>query len=271
MEPETLMKRVRDIRQALHEGRRVYSSAVVAASPLWPQAMADAGLDFAFIDSEHTPLNRETLAWMCRAYLAVGVPPVVRIPSSDPSEAAKVLDGGASGFIAPYLETAAQVRELTAVARYRPLKGERVREAVRNPDTLSNDLRKYLSERNADTLFIANIESVPAIENLNEMLTVGGIDSVLIGPHDLSCSLGIPEQYDHPRFDEAVQTILRTARQYHVGAGIHFWTDTQRELDWIRQTGANLIMHSSDWACYRQQLHREISEIRTALEPDQAP
>lgn len=255
----------RILRQTLRDGGLVYSTAVVAVSPLWPKALAAAGADFVFIDSEHTPIDREMLAWMCRGYAAVDVPPVVRIPSPDPYEAAKVLDGGAHGFIAPYIETADQVRALTAAARYRPLKGARVAEAIRNPDSLEPELREYLDKRNADTIFIANIESVPAIENLDDILSVGSIDSVLIGPHDLSCSLGIPEQYDHPRFDEAVRTIFGKAREHGVGAGIHFWSDIEQEIEWSRNGGGNLIMHSADLRLFGDNLKSEFDQLREAL------
>jgi 4-hydroxy-2-oxoheptanedioate aldolase len=181
-----------------------------------------------------------------------------------------VLDGGAQGFIAPYIETAAQVRELTAAARYRPLKGARVAAAIADPQSLEPELRAYLERRNADTLFIANIESVPAIEQLDEILSVGSIDSVLIGPHDLSCSLGIPEQYTHPRFDQAVRQIFAVARQHGVGAGIHFWTSTAQEIAWARTAGGNLIMHGSDATIFGEHLRRELDEIRAAIDSQAA-
>ncbi len=254
----------REIRAALRTGRRVYSTAVIAVSHRWPEVLQHAGCDFVFIDSEHTPLDRESLAWLCQAYRAVDVPPVVRIPSPDPYEASMVLDAGAAGVIAPYVESADQVRRLAAVARYRPLKGERVANAVVNSDSLEPQLRQYLERRNADTILIVNIESVPAIENLDEIVSVAGLDSVLIGPHDLSCSLGIPEQYDHPRFDDAVRTIFQKARQHGVGAGIHFWTNLDQELQWAR-AGGNLIMHGSDLAFFRQNLEQELDHVRAAL------
>lgn len=253
------------IRAALRAGERIYASCMVGHSPMWPNAVAATGIDFVFIDSEHIPADRENLSWMCRAFDGVGLPPVIRIPEPDAFEAAKILDGGAAGFIAPYIETVEQVEELTAVARYRPLKGRRVEQAVREPESLEPGLKSYLDARNGRTLFIANIESVPAIENLDELLAVGGIDSVLIGPHDLSCSLGVPEQYDHPRFDEAVRSIFSTARRHHVGAGIHFWTDIDQEIEWARTAGANLIMHSADLTLFSQALKADIAQIRSAL------
>src|SRR6476620_7686844 len=136
--------------------------------------------------------------------------------------------------------------------------GTPLQDALRNPDTLEPDLRDYLEKRNSDKILIANIESVPAIENLHEICSVPGLDAVLIGPHDLSCSLGIPEQYQHPRFDEAVRKIFRIAREHQVGAGIHFWLGLEQEIAWAK-AGGNLVMHSSDLAAFSRTLKTEMS------------
>src|SRR3989442_1764820 len=208
----------RDIIKNLHEGRRVFSSAIVATSPLWPNLAKQTGIDFVFVDTEHTPIGRETLSWICQTYQALGVPPVVRIPCNDPFEACKALDAGAGGIIGPYVETLDQVRGLVGAVKMRPLKGGRLQDALLGRKPLEPELRDYLDKRNGDKILIANIESIPAMENLHEICSVPGLDAVLIGPHDLSCSLGIPEQYQHPRFDEAVQTIFRIARAHQVGA-----------------------------------------------------
>ena len=106
--------------------------------------------------------------------------------------------------------------------------------------------------------------TVPAIENLSEICSVPGLDAVLIGPHDLSCSLGIPEQYDHPRFDEAVRSIFRIAREHRLGAGIHFWLSLEREIAWGK-AGGNLVMHSSDLASFTRTLQSEFAQLRQAL------
>src|SRR5438132_1979910 len=155
----------RDIIRALHEGRYVFSSAVVAPSPLWPNLVSRTGIDFVFVDTEHTPIDRQTLSWICQTYQALGLPPVVRIPCNDPFEACKVLDAGAGGVIGPYLETAEQVRSLVGAVKLRPLKGRRLQEALRDRGTLEPALRDYLERRNDDKILIANIQSVPANEH----------------------------------------------------------------------------------------------------------
>jgi 2-keto-3-deoxy-L-rhamnonate aldolase RhmA len=255
----------REIIRALHDGKRVYSSAIVAMSPLWPNLAKQTGIDFVFVDTEHIPLDRQTLSWICQTYQALGLPPVVRIPCNDPFEACKVIDAGAGGVIGPYIETADQVRELVGAVKLRPLKGRRLQDALRDPNTLEPELRDYLEKRNGDKILIANIESVPAIENLQAICSVPGLDAVLIGPHDLSCSLGIPEQYNHPRFDEAVRTIFRIGREHRVGAGIHFWLGLEQEITWAK-AGGNLVMHSSDLAAFSRTLKSEIEELRKALD-----
>ena len=255
----------RAIIEALHSGRRIYSSAIVAMSPLWPALAKQAGIDFVFVDTEHVPLDRQTLSWICQTYSALGVPPVVRIPCNDPFEACKVLDAGAGGVIGPYVETAEQVRELVGAVKLRPLKGRRLQEALTNPKTMEPELADYLERRNGDKILIVNIESVPAMENLHEICSVPGLDAVLIGPHDLSCNLGIPEQYDHPKFDEAVRKIFEIARSHNVGAGIHFWLGIEKEVAWSK-AGGNLVMHSSDLAAFSRTLKTEIDYLKKSLE-----
>jgi 2-keto-3-deoxy-L-rhamnonate aldolase RhmA len=254
----------REIIQALHEGKHVFSSAIVGISPQWPELAKKTGIDFVFVDTEHISLDRQTLSYLCQTYTALSLPPVVRLPCNDPFEACKALDAGAGGVIGPYLETADQVRGLVGAVKLRPLKGRRLAEALHDRSTLEPELAEYLEQRNGDKILIANIESVPAIENLPDICSVPGLDAVLIGPHDLSCSLGIPEQYSHPRFDEAVRTIFRVAREHGVGAGIHFWLGMEQEITWAK-AGGNLVMHSSDLATFSRTLKGEIDQLRKAL------
>ena len=254
-----------DLRTALQSGRRVYGTLVASSSPRWPAMIKRSGVDFVFIDTEHVALDRETVSWMCCAYDALGITPIVRIPVLCPTEASKALDGGARGVVAPYIETAEQARELVGAVKYGPLKGERLRQALAGGGTLEPMLGDYLDERNSRNLCIVNIESLPAVEHLDEILTVRGLDVVLIGPHDLSCSLGIPEQYDDPRFDRVVREIIGKARAAGVAAGVHMvYGDTEQELAWARH-GANFMLHSGDVFLVEQGLRREIQELRSRL------
>lgn len=254
----------RELSAALRNGQRVYGSCILSTSPGWPPAIASLGLDLVFIDTEHIPFGREQLSWICRAYSARGVAPVVRIPEPDPYRACMVLDGGAQGVIVPYVETRAQVRELRGAVKLRPLKGERLRNALDGKEDLGSEVNDYLKRYNRDNVLIINIESVPALEALDDILAEPGIDALLVGPHDLSINLGVPEQYDHPKFMDAISLIIRKARAAGVGAGIHFFTSIEKEIGWAKE-GANLIMHSSDLVLMRQTLAADLERFRKEL------
>lgn len=234
---------------------------------MWPAVAKRVGLDFVFIDTEHIPLGRVELTQLCQTFRALDIAPIVRIPKPDPFLACQALDGGAIGVVAPYLETVEQIRELVGATKYRPLKGERMMEYLTGKAIMPDTLAPYINAFNANTLCIANIESVPALDRLDELLAVPGLDAVFIGPHDLSISLGLPEQYDHPDFEQAVATIIQKSRQHGLAVGIHFSLEPERQVKWM-QAGANLIIHSSDIALFSQRLQHDIRLIRQATGED---
>lgn len=255
----------KELATALARRQRVYGTAILSDSPQWAAAVGGAGLDFLFIDTEHIPIDRTTLSWMCRAFEAMDLAPVVRIPAPDPYQACMVLDGGAMGVLAPYIESPEQVEQLRAAVRFRPLKGERVKRALRDPSELEPELAIYLETRNQPRSLLLNIESVPAIEALDEILSVPDIGAIVIGPHDLSCSLGVPEQYDHKRFKDAVATIFGKCADRGVSAGIHvFWGGVEEHVEWAR-AGGNVILHGADLILFRGALVEKVTRIRQAL------
>ena len=250
------------LRQRLIAGDTLFGTLIVSPSARWPEAVCGCGLDFVFIDTEHIALDRADLSWMCQTYAALGLPPLVRIPAPDPYAAGMVLDGGAAGVIAPYVETVSQVQSLRGAVKLRPIKGQRLRQMLDGAEA-EPELQSYLANGAKDRLLIVNIESVPALEALDDILAVPDLDGVLIGPHDLSCSLGVPEQYAHPTFLKACETILRKARGAGVGAGIHFWGDTDQQVRFL-ELGANLLIHSADITLFQKHLQEELEAIKKA-------
>ena len=262
----------RELAEALRNGRRVVGTLIVSTSPRWVPAVARLGLDFVFLDTEHVPIDRQTLSWMCQAYRGIGLAPIVRIPSPDAYEACMALDGGAAGIIAPYVESPEQVRALRGAVKLRPLKGQRLGRILSGAERPEPALADYLAERNADSVLIVNIESRPAMDALDDILAVEGLDAVLIGPHDLSLNLGVPEQYRSETFDEAVVRIITTARAAGVGAGIHVIDPDglDREIAWAR-VGANLIVHSADVIAFPAAMREDLRRLQDALgDADQA-
>jgi 4-hydroxy-2-oxoheptanedioate aldolase len=247
-------------RQRLIDGDTLFGTLIVSPSPRWPEVVRGCGLDFVFIDTEHIALDRAELSWMCQTYAAIGLPPLVRIPSPDPYAAVMVLDGDAAGVIAPYVETVEQVQALRGAVKFRPIKGQRLQQMLDGAQ-IEPELKSYIDDGAENQLLTVNIESVPAVEALDDILAVPDLDGVIIGPHDLSCSLGVPEQYDHPTFMSACETILRKARAAGVGAGIHFWGGVDQQIHFLK-LGANLLIHSADITLFQKYLRMELDAMK---------
>src|SRR5215813_14679184 len=134
----------RELIKALRGGARVYGTMMGSTSPHWPAAVKSAGADFVFIDTEHIAIDRTTLAWMCQTCRALDLAPLVRIPSPDPYQATVALDNGASGVIAPYVETPDQARRLRGAVKLRPLKGQVLEEALNGARELDAVVSHYV-------------------------------------------------------------------------------------------------------------------------------
>lgn len=248
---------------AMRNGDMVYGTAIYSPSPIWPRVVQNLDLDMVFIDTEHTPHDRNTVSWLCQAFSACNLAPIVRIPSPDPYLAQMVLDGGATGIIAPYIEYPEQVKALGGAVKLGPLKGDKLKAFLDGEKELEPELADYLAKRNEQKVFIVNIESVPAMERLDDILSNPHVDGVFIGPHDLSCSLGLPEQWEHPVFDQAIRDIITACRKHNVGIGIHH-NYTEHEIAWIK-AGANIVMHSSDISAFNRALTAEFKTIREGI------
>jgi len=252
-----------EFRTALRNGQPLYGMLIASDSPDWPDQVVQMGLDFVFIDTEHIAIDRKALAWMCHAYSALHLPPIVRIPQPDPQLACMALDGGAAGVMAPYVETVDQVKALCGAVKMRPLKGQRLDDVLHRGAVLEPALASYLEERNRGHSLIINVESRPALDNLEALLAVDGLDGVLVGPHDLSVNLGVPEQYDAPEFDTAVRTILRKSRARGIGAGIFSMLGTNRIVDWSTD-GLHFVVHGADHTAMREAISSDVRRMREA-------
>jgi len=249
--------------EKLKSGQNVYGTCITSTGPMWPAAVKKTGLDFVFIDTEHVPLARNEMAALCQQFRSLDITPIVRIPSPDPYLACQAIDAGALGVVAPYLESTEQILELVGATKYRPLKGELLERYLNGVEEIPAAVKEYVDKVNALNICIANIESVPAMEKLDEMLSVKGLDAVFIGPHDLSISLGIPEQYDNPVFEEAVKTIIHKTRAHGLAIGIHFSLEPERQIQWMNE-GANIVVHSFDVALFSQKLKHDLDIIKQA-------
>jgi 2-keto-3-deoxy-L-rhamnonate aldolase RhmA len=259
----------------LRSPETTFGTCMLCPTVAFANAAASSGqLDFVFIDTEHVPLDRGPLSQMCLAYRALGLPPLVRIPRADAALARQAIDAGACGVVAAYMETVEQVEELRSAVKLRPLQGALLHKALSSPAALARSHPKTarrVREQNAELALVVNIESQAAIDNLDAILAVPGVDCLLVGPHDLSFSLGVPEDFESETFQQALKTIFAKARAANVGAAIHQGvpptTPGMTPADaarWIGELGCNVYVHAADLNLFVTQLSRDLAAVREA-------
>ncbi len=234
-----------EIRSALAKGEKIFGTML--EGPTNARQLVDylsIGLDFVFIDNEHQPLDRDSTSQACHFFRLNGIAPIVRVPIPDLTHAARVIDGGAQGIIAPYVERPDQVWDVICAAKYRPLKGVALDRVRRSGHFPSEETKAYLERLNHDNLVVIMIESVEGIARLDEILSFREVDAILIGPNDLSVSLGVPDRYDDPVFKDAVETIMARALAAGKGFGLHMNEKRHNEY-WVRR-GANFTVYARD-------------------------
>jgi 4-hydroxy-2-oxoheptanedioate aldolase len=224
--------------------------------------LSGVGIDYAVIDTEHNPRGRAELGDYLTMFNTSGVVPIVRIPIPDSHYVTMAMDAGAQGVLAPYCETVEQVREVVAATKWRPLKGEAVDRVVESGEHVSDATRAYLEERNRNSIAIIGIESVAAVENLEAILDVPGIDGIFVGPNDMSISLGFPDQYDRPEYRDTVKRVIDMSESRGVATLVHHQTPDLSTY-WIEQ-GARFVLHGTDRRALAEGIRSDFSKLREA-------
>jgi 2-keto-3-deoxy-L-rhamnonate aldolase RhmA len=206
--------------------------------------LAAAGFDFVVIDTEHASANWETVQTISRAARSAGIAPLVRVTDTIYSLLARALDAGALGVMVPHVETAAEAREVVRCVKYPP-DGERgfgLRGAVTDYEAVPHE--KVMAWSNAETLVLAQIESARALDNLDDIASTPGIDVLLVGPNDLSVSLGEPGDLMHQKLQDAYRHVAEVAARHRIVGGLH--PGDLKVVECGCAAGMRCLMYSSD-------------------------
>ncbi|MFZ5814415.1 MAG: HpcH/HpaI aldolase family protein [Bacillota bacterium] len=204
----------------LQEGRPLAGLFVGITAPALVEMAGFAGFDFVIIDNEHGPAGIETTENMIRAAKAAGIVPLVRVSGANVQEILRTLDVGASGIQVPQVNTAEQCRLVVEAAKYPPLGNRGVAFSTRAAGWGFFGGPAHLTGSNEKTVVVTHIETGLAVQNLDEMLAVKGIDVMFIGPNDLSVSLGYAGNYNHPDVQAIIADCIRRIAAAGVIPGI---------------------------------------------------
>ena len=221
--------------------------------------LAACGLDFVIYDMEHGRCGIETLASMIASCRGSGIAPMARVPDLESAPLSRILDLGAVGVMVPRIETRAQTERIVAELKYPP-RGKRGVALGLAHDLYKPGGAPYLSQADEDTAVIVIVETVRAFENLEEIVSVPGLDVAWMGHYDLTASMGIPAQFDHPRFLDAMDRLLQVCARHNVAPG--FLPGTAADAaHWI-QKGFRAISLGSDVGVYLDAIRRFQGALR---------
>ena len=205
------------LKEALRNGKTCYGSFVTAPCPEVVEVLAIAGFDFVIIDTEHTATGIETVVNMIRAAEAYGTTPIVRVPDDTPKNISRYQDVGAYGVQIPMVHTAEQAAEIVRAMKYSP-EGQRGMSGGRG--TAWGRIADYRHASNEEVLVSVMCESKAAVDHIEEIVRVPGVDIVFIGAYDLSQSYGVPGEVTHPAVERAIERVLHACKEANVVPGI---------------------------------------------------
>ena len=251
------------IRQAAREGRVAFGHMVMEFdTPGIAKLCCSADLDFVLIDMEHGPLDIAQVARMLACFKSTDITPVVRIPALEYHFVARVMDAGAHGIMAPNVCTAEQAHLLHNAMRYAPDGDRGLGLGTSHNDFRRPDPSKYIEEANARNILLCQIESETALQNLEEIASVPGVDCLWVGHMDLTQSMGIVGQLRHPTFLAALRKVATVAKTHGQLAGIQPG-DPAQATAWMN-IGFNVISYSTDIGVYGAALAEQVAEVRMA-------
>lgn len=236
-------------KQKLAKGDYVLGPFSKSSDPAFIEASGHAGFDFIILDLEHGPNNILSLQNLIRAAEISGILPLVRVPFETPSDLARALDVGAAGLQIPQVDSAQQVKEILKLTKFAPGGDRGVCRFVRAAGYSSTDRQVYFREAN-ENLIILQLEGKKAIDNLDEIIAVPGIDILFIGPYDLSQSLGVAGQVDHPAVIAEMEKICRKCKEKGVVVGT--FTDTLAAAERWKKAGVQYLSYSVDVGLYHE-------------------
>ena len=221
---------------------------------------AGAGAEFVVFDQEHTGWSVETIRLLVATSGAAELVPMVRVPTTQYHLIARVLDVGARGIMVPMVETVEQARSIVQSAKYPPVGRRGAAFGVAHDDYSGGDVGENIRSANAELLLIAQIETVTGVECVEDLAVVDGIDVLWIGHFDLTNSMGIPAQFEHPRYLDAVKRVVAACQTHGKVAGIMAGSvaDAQAALE----QGFRIIAYSGDLWIYQQALREGLATIR---------
>lgn len=230
-------------------------------SPGLPSVLAKAGAEWVILDTEHSGIGIETIKAQVAASRGADIVPIVRVAACVSHLVCPALDAGAMGIMAPMIELPSQAADLARWCRYRPEGKRGIGFNLAHDEYSSGSVLAKMAAANERTLVIAQVESALGIENIEEICAVPGVDIVWLGHFDLSDSMGIAGQFDHPEFVRAVEKMVEACKRHGKVPGV-LSTDPATARVWLNR-GFRCFGYGTDISLMQSALMAGLRELRS--------
>ena len=232
------------LKNSLTKGQLTIGSWITLAHPAIAEIMARAGFDWLTIDLEHSVVTIREAEELIRVISLCGVPALVRLTSNDQNQIKRVMDAGAGGVIVPMVNSKSDAERAVRSVYYPPLGHRGV--GLARAQGYGTSFAKYREWLEKEAVVIVQIEHIDAVNNLEAILTVPGVDGYIIGPYDLSASMGIPGEFGDPRLVEAIEKVRTTGIALGKPGGLHVVEPDSTKLREAISKGFRFLAYSLD-------------------------
>ncbi len=208
------------------------------------EIFAKAGFEWLVVDLEHSTISIEHAGELIRTIDLAGAAPLVRLTSNDINQIKRVMDAGAHGIVVPNVNSPRDAEDAVAATRYAPLGRRGV--GLARAQKYGPGFKEYLDWQKDGPVVIVQIEHQSALDHLEEIFAISGVDGFIIGPYDLSCSMGMPGDFDRPEFVAVMRRILQAGLKAGCPAGVHIVEPDPVRLRQVIAEGYRFIAYSVD-------------------------
>jgi len=243
------------LKARLAAGETTIGSWLSWGFPPVAEIMARAGFEWLVVDMEHTAIGVAEMHHLVQIVSLAGIVPLVRVPLNEPISIKHALDAGAHGVLVPQINTVEEAVQAVGFAYYPPrgVRGAGLGRAQK----YGVGFAEYRDRAARETVVIAQIEHITAVRNLEAILAVDGIDGFIVGPYDLSSSIGRPGQWDHPDVRTALDEVARVVRSGPTPGGFHVVHSDHAELEARLASGYRFIAYGDDMVFFSEKVAAE--------------
>jgi 2-dehydro-3-deoxyglucarate aldolase len=235
---------MKSLKERLHNHELTVGSWITLGHPSIAEIMANAGFDWLTVDMEHSAITLHQTQQLIQVIELSGVTPLVRVGANEPNLIKRVMDAGAHGVIVPMVNSKEEAERAVGSTKYPP-KGFRGA-GLSRAQSYGADFEGYRKWNENESIVIVQVEHIKSVENLEAILSVDGVDGFIVGPYDLSGSLGVPGQFDHPDVKAALKEVMAVTEKVRALSGFHVIPPEASEVREKTAEGYRLIAYSLD-------------------------